>query len=56
MPQLYDTIGVGYRALRRPDPRIAAAIADALGSAASVVNVGTSPRTVAWSPSSRRAR
>ena len=27
MSHLYDQIGVGYRALRRPDPRIAAAIA-----------------------------
>ncbi|HSE05545.1 MAG TPA: class I SAM-dependent methyltransferase, partial [Methylomirabilota bacterium] len=40
MSQLYDRIGVGYRTLRRPDPRIAAAIADALGPAASVLNVG----------------
>ena len=40
MAHLYDTIGIGYRALRRPDPRIAAAIAEALGPAASVVNVG----------------
>jgi SAM-dependent methyltransferase len=50
MPQLYDTIGVGYRALRRPDPRIAAAIADALGSAASVVNVGAG----SYEPADRR--
>ena len=40
MGHLYDTIGVGYRTLRRPDPRIAASITDALGPAASVVNVG----------------
>ena len=40
MAHLYDTIGIGYRALRRPDPRIAAAIISALGSAGSVVNVG----------------
>jgi len=40
MPQLYDKIGVGYNAHRRPDPRIAAAILRALGAAASVVNVG----------------
>ncbi len=40
MPRLYDTIGVGYNAHRRPDPRIGAAITHALGSAASVVNVG----------------
>ncbi|MFT3685016.1 MAG: class I SAM-dependent methyltransferase [Phycisphaerales bacterium] len=37
---LYDSIGRGYAALRRPDPRIAAAIDTALGDAASVVNVG----------------
>jgi SAM-dependent methyltransferase len=37
---LYDTIGRGYRALRRPDPRIAARITEALGPAESVVNVG----------------
>jgi SAM-dependent methyltransferase len=37
---LYDTIGVGYGRWRRPDPRIAAAVAEALGDAASVVNVG----------------
>lgn len=38
--QLYDRIGVGYRALRVPDPRIEAAIARALGDARSVANVG----------------
>ncbi len=37
---LYDKIGRGYAALRRPDSRIAAAIEAALGDAASVVNVG----------------
>lgn len=37
---LYDTIGRGYAAFRRPDPRIAAAIDAALGDAGSVVNVG----------------
>jgi SAM-dependent methyltransferase len=37
---LYDDIGHGYAAHRRPDPRIAAAIHDALGDAASVANVG----------------
>lgn len=40
MSELYDAIGAGYAARRRPDPRIAAAIARALGDAASVVNVG----------------
>ncbi|GMU80411.1 MAG: hypothetical protein AMXMBFR47_02820 [Planctomycetota bacterium] len=37
---LYDTIGRGYAALRRPDERIAAAIEAALGDAVSVVNIG----------------
>src|SRR5215510_7739860 len=40
MRELYDTIGQGYPAHRRPDPRLAAAIAGALGAASSVVNVG----------------
>ena len=40
MGELYDVIGVDYRRLRRPDPRIAARIAAALGPARSVVNVG----------------
>lgn len=37
---LYDRIGVGYSAYRRPDPRIAARIAEALGPARTIVNVG----------------
>lgn len=37
---LYDRIGVGYSAYRRPDPRIAAHIHDALGPARTIVNVG----------------
>jgi SAM-dependent methyltransferase len=37
---LYDQIGQRYTATRRADPRIAAAILDALGDAGSVVNVG----------------
>lgn len=37
---IYDRIGVRYRDLRQPDPRIAAAIWRALGDARSVVNVG----------------
>lgn len=48
---LYDTIGRGYAALRRPDPRIAAAIEAALGDAASVVNVGAG--TGSYEPSGR---
>jgi len=37
---LYDRIGRRYTLTRRPDPRIAAAIVDALGDASTVVNVG----------------
>jgi SAM-dependent methyltransferase len=40
MNRLYDTIGVDYAALRRPDPRIAARIEAALGPARTVLNVG----------------
>jgi len=39
MKVAYDEIGTTYSATRRPDPRIAARILDALGDAASVVNV-----------------
>ena len=37
---IYDTIGGGYANLRREDPRIAAAIAAALGDAQTVINIG----------------
>ncbi|MEQ1619578.1 MAG: class I SAM-dependent methyltransferase [Terricaulis sp.] len=37
---IYDSIGEGYALRRRPDPRIAALIASALGDARSVINVG----------------
>lgn len=40
MNAFYDTIGVGYANLRRPDPRIAAQIHAALGDAQTVLNVG----------------
>lgn len=36
----YDRMGVGYRQIRRPDPRIAVRIEAALGDARSVLNVG----------------
>jgi SAM-dependent methyltransferase len=39
-PPLYDSLGVGYGRTRRPDPRIARAIEDALGDARSIINVG----------------
>lgn len=37
---LYDRIGIGYAAWRRPDPRIAGRIEAALGAARTVLNVG----------------
>src|SRR5687768_11354294 len=40
MDPSYDTIGLDYAELRKPDPRIAAAIAKALGPARKVLNVG----------------
>jgi SAM-dependent methyltransferase len=40
MTARYDAIGTGYSMRRRPDPRIAARIREALGDAATVVNVG----------------
>jgi SAM-dependent methyltransferase len=40
MPARYDTIGVVYADLRKPDPRIAARIHSALGDAQRVLNVG----------------
>jgi hypothetical protein len=40
MTSTYDRIGATYSATRRPDPRIAGRILEALGDATSVVNVG----------------
>jgi SAM-dependent methyltransferase len=40
MTGTYDRIGATYAATRRPDPRIAGRILEALGDATSVVNVG----------------
>ena len=37
---IYDTIGLDYAQLRKPDPRIEAAIHAALGDARTVLNVG----------------
>jgi SAM-dependent methyltransferase len=50
--QLYDTIGRGYSAYRRPDPRLATAIVGALGDARSVVNVGAGAGS--YEPTDRR--
>jgi len=40
MTEVYDTIGAGYSAQRRPDPRIARALRVALEGYRTVVNVG----------------
>ena len=40
MAAKYDIIGLNYAELRKPDPRIAAAIQQALGEAETVLNVG----------------
>ena len=52
MDALYDSIGVNYAALRRPDPRIARIVERALGSAELVLNVGAG--TGSYEPSNRR--
>jgi SAM-dependent methyltransferase len=39
-PPIYDSIGIGYRQIRRPDPRLATLIHQALAGARTVVNVG----------------
>ena len=49
---VYDRIGQGYVASRKPDPRIARAIGAALGDAASLVNVGAGAGS--YEPSDRR--
>jgi SAM-dependent methyltransferase len=36
----YDVIGVGYHSVRRPDPRLRAAIHEAIGPAGTILNVG----------------
>lgn len=40
MATLYDTIGLGYADLRKPDPSIERAIRSGLGDAATILNVG----------------
>lgn len=52
MSSVYDTIGLDYARLRRPDPRIAAALEAALGSAETVVNVGAGAGS--YEPAGRR--
>jgi SAM-dependent methyltransferase len=48
---VYDRIGVGYAAVRQPEPRIAARIEAALGDARSVLNVGAG--TGSYEPAER---
>ena len=52
MSAAYDTIGVNYSDLRRPDPRIEARISEALGPAQSILNVGAGSGS--YEPSGRQ--
>ena len=51
MEALYDSIGLNYSRHRSPDPTIASAICNALGTAESVVNVGAG--TGSYEPTDR---
>jgi SAM-dependent methyltransferase len=51
MSAKYDTIGLNYVELRKPDPRIARIIKGALGSAKTVLNVGAG--TGSYEPADR---
>lgn len=51
MSAKYDSIGINYRELRKADPRIAAIIEGALGSAKTVLNVGAG--TGSYEPADR---
>lgn len=52
MSALYDTIGINYAELRKPDARIAKAIEQALGDARVILNVGAG--TGAYEPADRQ--
>lgn len=52
MAAKYDTIGINYAELRKPDPRIATAIDEALGLATTVLNVGAG--TGSYEPEGRQ--
>ncbi|WP_231735476.1 class I SAM-dependent methyltransferase [Novosphingobium sp. CCH12-A3] len=52
MAARYDTIGINYEQLRKPDYRIAAQINLALGAASTVLNVGAG--TGSYEPSDRQ--
>jgi len=47
----YDVIGINYAELRKPDPRIARRIAEALGPARTILNVGAG--TGSYEPADR---
>jgi SAM-dependent methyltransferase len=52
MGALYDSIGINYADLRRPDPRIAKIIERALGAARTILNVGAG--TGSYEPADRQ--
>ena len=52
MHRSYDTIGVNYADLRKPDPRIEVLIGRALGSVKTVLNVGAG--TGSYEPADRQ--
>jgi SAM-dependent methyltransferase len=52
MAAKYDSIGINYAELRRPEPRIAAVIWHALGQAKTVLNVGAG--TGSYEPADRQ--
>jgi SAM-dependent methyltransferase len=52
MSAKYDSIGINYALLRKPDPRIAAAIQAALGPGETVLNVGAG--TGSYEPADRQ--
>src|SRR5262245_28943913 len=52
MGALYDTVGINYAELRKPDPRIAKIIERALGAAQVILNVGAG--TGSYEPAGRQ--
>ena len=52
MAAKYDSIGINYAELRKPEPRIAAIIHKALGQAKTVLNVGAG--TGSYEPADRQ--
>lgn len=52
MSALYDSIGINYAELRKPDPRIAKTVEQALGAAKVILNVGAG--TGSYEPADRQ--